>query len=115
YPVAALELGRVTGVRLAGHYRTLESSGRKDFRAGDGLSPRSVRYVHQICHSVLRQAVTDMLLIRNPADAARPPSARAARSPEMHPWDAGQVAVFLGWAAGHSQQHVLWALLAMTG
>jgi integrase len=33
----------------------------------------------------------------------------------MHPWDAAQLAAFLGWSAGHSQHHAAWTLLAMTG
>jgi hypothetical protein len=31
----------------------LEASGRKDHRAGEGLSPRTVRYLHTIIHGVL--------------------------------------------------------------
>jgi integrase len=33
----------------------------------------------------------------------------------MRPWDAAQLAAFLGWSAGHSQHHAAWTLLAMTG
>ena len=33
----------------------------------------------------------------------------------MHPWDAGQLAAFLGWAEGASQNYPLWHTLAMTG
>jgi integrase len=33
----------------------------------------------------------------------------------MHPWDARQLAAFLGWSANASQLHALWFLLAMTG
>lgn len=32
-----------------------------------------------------------------------------------HPWDARQLATFLGWSADGSQLHPLWFLLAMTG
>jgi hypothetical protein len=48
----------------------LETSGRKDHRAGEGLSARTTRYVHTIIHGVLGQAVRDGLLLRNPADGA---------------------------------------------
>ena len=64
---------------------------------------------------MLGQAVRDGLLLRNPADAASPPRAREARAPEMHPWDAGQLAAFLGWAEKNSQNYPLWHLLSMTG
>jgi integrase len=33
----------------------------------------------------------------------------------MHPWDAAQLATFLGWAEGASQNYPLWTVLAMTG
>jgi integrase len=115
YPVARLPLAQLTGTRLTSHYRTLEKSGRKDHRAGEGLSARTVRYLHTIIHGVLSQAVRDDLLARNPADAATPPTAREAKAPEMHPWTAGQLAAFLAWAQGKSPQFVLWHVLAMTG
>jgi integrase len=59
--------------------------------------------------------VRDGLLSRNPADAATPPTAKEAKAPEMHPWDAGQLAAFLGWAEGAAQNYPLWNTLAMTG
>lgn len=71
--------------------------------------------LHTIVHKMLGQAVKDGLLLRNPADAATPPTAREAKAPEMQPWDAGQLAAFLGRAEGASHSHALWHLLAMTG
>jgi integrase len=115
YPIAALPLAQITGLRLTTHYRLLEKSGRKDHREGEGLSARTVRYLHTIIHGVLAQAVRDGMLARNPADAATPPSAREAKSPEMKCWDAGQLARFMSWSAEHSRQHVYWRVLAYTG
>jgi hypothetical protein len=46
--------------------------------------------MHVVLHRVIGQAVRDGLLLRNPADTATPPSAREAKAPEMHPWDAGR-------------------------
>ena len=74
-----------------------------------------MRYIHTIIHGVLGQAVKDGLLLRNPADAATPPTAKKAKAPEMHPWDVGHLAAFLGWAEGASQSYAPWHLLAMTG
>ena len=93
----------------------LEKSGRKDHREGEGLSARTVRYLHTTIHGILRQAVKDGLLLRNPADAATPPTAREAKAPEMQCWTAGQLAAFLGWSAEHSQGRALWYVLAHTG
>src|SRR5215469_9799410 len=92
YPIAQLKLSDMSGLRLTRHYRALEKSGRKDHRAGEGLSARTVRYLHTIIHGVLAQAVRDGLLLRNPADAATPPSAREAKAPEMRCWTAAQLA-----------------------
>jgi integrase len=115
YPLAQVPLAQLTGQRLTTHYRQLEKSGRKDHREGEGLSARTVRYLHVIVHRVLGQAVKDSLLIRSPADSATPPTAREAKAPEMHPWDAGQLGAFLAWAEGNSQSYALWNTLAMTG
>jgi integrase len=115
YPIAGRPLVQATGTALTSHYRALEKGGRKDHREGEGLSARTTRYVHTIVHAVLRQAVKDQLLLRNPADAATPPSAREARAPEMHCWNAAELATFLIWAQGNAQNYPLWNTLAMTG
>ncbi len=117
YPIAHVKLGQLAGSRLTAHYRTLERSGRKDHREGEGLSARTVRYLHTIIHGVLAQAVRDGLLARNPADAATPPSAREAKAPEMTCWSAAQLAAFLSWAdSPNGSQHAApWHVLAHTG
>jgi integrase len=113
--IGAVPLASLTAARIDALYRQLERGGRADHKAGEGLSPRTVRYVHTILSAALSAAVRSHRLARNPAAAASPPSARQARAPEMHPWDAAQLAAFLGWSAGHSQHHAAWTLLAMTG
>jgi integrase len=115
YPIAAVPLAQLTGTKLTAHYRALEKSGRKDHREGEGLSPRTVRYLHTTIHGILRQAVKDGLLLRNPADAATPPTAREAKAPEMSCWTASQLAAFLAWSAQNSTSHALWYVLAHTG
>lgn len=115
YPLAAMPLAQVTGTRLTRHYRHLEASGRKDHREGEGLSARTVRYLHTTIHAVLAQAVRDGLLTRNPADAATPPTAAEAKAPEMTCWTAGQLAAFMGWARENSQSFAIWHDLANTG
>lgn len=115
YPVARLPLAQVTGLALTGHYRALERRGRKDGHAGKGLSPRTVRYLHTIISKVLGQAVRDGLLLRNPAAAATPPTAKEAKAPEMHPWSAAQLRAFLDWSRDNSDNHAAWHVLAYTG
>ena len=81
------------------------------------LSARTVRYIHTIISAALAAAVEDEapLLERNPAVKAKPPSAKEAKAPEMHPWDASQLGDFLDWSADKSPLHAPWHVLAMTG
>lgn len=111
-PLAALTTERID--RL---YRELERGGRADHRAGEGLSPRTVRYIHTILSAALAAAVKTRRLARNPAGKdASPPTAKQAKAPEMHPWTAGQLAAFLGWAREHAPAGFpLWHVLAFTG
>jgi integrase len=56
-------------------YNKLETSGRRDNKEG-GLSPRSRIHIHRIFKSALKHAVQLQLIIRNPADAIKPPRAK---------------------------------------
>lgn len=112
--IGALRLDQVTGTRLSGLYRTLETSGRADGQGG--LSARTVRYIHTIAHSALSAAVRDSRLAVNPADKATPPSARQAASPEMRTWTGAELARFLDWAKTRNEElQPAWLVLAMTG
>jgi integrase len=113
--LAAVPLSSLTTAAIDKEYRRLETSGRADHRQGEGLSPRTVRYVHTILSAALSAAVESGRLARNPAARAHPPTAKQAKSPEMHPWNADQLAAFLAWSAEHSQVHALWYVLAHTG
>jgi len=53
-------------------YNKLETSGRRDNKEG-GLSSRSRLHIHRIFKSALKHAVQLQLIVRNPADAIRPP------------------------------------------
>ena len=101
----------LTGTGLTALYRELETSGRKDGKEG-GLSARTVRYIHTILHRALKDAVDDGLLPVNPADKAKPPTAKQAAAPEMKVWDAEQLRTFL---ERDDELRPAWVLLAMTG
>jgi integrase len=78
------------------------------------LAPSSVRLVHTLVRQALADAVKWNRLARNPADAAEPPSAKAARSRKMETWSAGQLRTFLE----HVEDERLsaaWRLAATTG
>ena len=99
--IGSVQLQAIDSAHLNRVYRTLVTSGHRGHRAGEGLSPRSVRYVHTIVHRVLRDAVKWNRLTRNPADAADPPRARDAKeaAPEMRTWNGQQLGTFLRWVA----------------
>lgn len=108
-------LASVTATRLDKLYRQLERGGRADHKKGEGLSYRTVRYVHNIISAALAAAVKAKMLKVNPAADANPPTAKQAAAPEMRCWTAAQLATFLDWSAGQSGMHAAWYSLAMTG
>lgn len=115
-----IPLASLTTAKIDALYRTLEEKGRRNGKGeltGEGLSARTVRYIHTILRSALQAATNaePALLGRNPADKATPPTAKEAKPPEMHPWTAGQLRTFLDWSKDHSHLHVAWWVLAMTG
>jgi integrase len=113
--IGAVPLASLTTARIDSLYRQLERSGRADHRQGEGLSARTVRYIHTILSAALGAAVKAHRLPRNPAAEAAPPSAKEAKPPEMHPWTAAQLSAFLAWTAENSPLHPLWFLYAYTG
>jgi integrase len=106
-------LQQLTPLVLNGLYAELLESG-KQTRAGGGLAPKTVRYVHATLHKVLADAVDGGLLQSNPADRARPPKPRVSGQREMQVWDADQLAKFLVHVSGH-QIEAAFHLAAMTG
>lgn len=114
--LGTLPLSAVTPQVLAAHYRMLETSGRRD-GLGEGLGFRTVRYVATIISAALQDAVEQGLLQGNPArsKASKPPTAKQAAPPEMHPWSAAQLSAFLAWSREHSELHAAWTVLAFTG
>jgi len=118
--IGDVPLASLTSARLTKLYRGLETSGRRDgkgSRTGKPLSACTVRHIHTILGAALGAAVDaePPQLSRNPAARAKPPTAEQARAPEMHPWNAAQLAAFLTWSATGSVLHVAWWALAMTG
>ncbi|GAA2004416.1 site-specific integrase [Nocardiopsis rhodophaea] len=113
--LGGVPLASLTPAKITALYRKLETDGRRDHQAGKGLSARTVRYIHTILRSALSAAVDAGSLTRNPADKAKPPTAKEAKAPEMHPWTRDQLRAFLDWAKVNSALYVAWFVLAMTG
>jgi integrase len=80
-------------------------------RQGRALSPRSVRYVHAVLRSALKQAVTWRLIRHNVADAVGLPKQRRQ---EMQTLSKEQAGAFLK-AARDDRWYALWALLLGSG
>lgn len=78
------------------HLQTLYNDKQKDGARLDGkpgpLSPRSVRYIHMICHAALEQAKKEGKIISNPADAVKLP---ADTKKDVKFFDTEQVKTFL--------------------
>jgi integrase len=112
--LGAVPLANITPALLTKLYRDLEKNGRADGQGG--LALRTVRYIHTIVSSALRDAVDGGQLTVNPAAKAKPPTVKEAAGPEMHPWSISQVAAFLGWTEKNkSAMYPAWRVLAMTG
>lgn len=95
-------------------YAQLLANGRSD--GAGGLSARSVRYVHTICHRMFKDAVRWGRLARNPADAADPPQQSATPLPELQTWPAPVLADFLDRSRESDDRYfAAWHFLASTG
>jgi integrase len=76
-----LKLKNVTPAHVRGLYRE---------KLEDGLSPRTVQYVHVTLHKALKQAINDGLISRNATEAVKPPQ---VRKEEIRPLTAEQVKI----------------------
>ena len=76
--LGSIPLDKLTQNDLQQFYTSLKQSGRrKDVdRYGEGLSDQTVRGCHTTLRSALAKAVEEKLIIRNPADGCRLPSAK---------------------------------------
>lgn len=94
--------------------RTNEKATSTKAKKGKGLSPRTVRYIHSILHAALKDALRWNRIVRNPADAATPPSETATKSAGPETWTAEQLGDFLDFA-GDSRYLAPWLFIATSG
>lgn len=115
--IGSTTLALLSTSKIDAFYRELEREGRAD--GTGGLSARTVRYVHTILRKALADAIKDAGrgLVTNPADNASPPSAKAAKAPEMVWWSPGDAQQFLTWAEEnvHEDYVVAWKVALATG
>jgi integrase len=111
--IGQVYLQALDGARLNRLYASLLLDGRKRGK-GSGLSARTVRYIHTILHAALDDAVRWERAATNAASKSDPPSARAAKAPEMKTWTAEELAHFLELTA-KDRYNTSWLFLATTG
>jgi integrase len=80
----------------------------------DGLSPRTVRYIHTIIRAALRDAVRWNKVGRNIADSATPPPTSATQAKRTSTWTGPQVRRFFEFVA-ESRYLPAWLFLATSG
>lgn len=93
-------------------YARLLRNGRRD--SGGALSHRTVRYLHTILNRSLADAVRVGHISTNPAQAADPPSAKAAKPRVFPVWTPEELARFLK-SAKDDPHYVAFRLLSATG
>ena len=76
-----------------------------------GLSPRTIKYVHDVLRMALNHAVRTGVLARNPTDLVELPQLTRGRAQSLSP---NQVAVFLEYAR-EDRYYALWLLLVTSG
>ena len=76
-PFGGCLLSKLNPAAIQQIYNGWETSGRRDKKAG-GLSPRTRVHIHRVFKSALKHAVQLQLIVRNPADAVKPPRAKKA-------------------------------------
>jgi integrase len=69
--LGAITLSKLQSMQIAAAYTKALAIGRRDGKGG--LSPRTVYHMHRVLKQALSQAVQWQLLIRNPAEAVKPP------------------------------------------
>jgi len=80
-----------------------------------GRSASSVLNLHRIIRKALQDLVKKEELGSNVANAASPPSARAAKAPEFPIWDQSEAAAFLSWTEIPEYRRIAWHLALATG
>jgi integrase len=110
--IGSVQLQKLSAAHLNAMYAEMLASGR--IQREGGLSARTVRYAHTIIRKALSDAVKWNLLVRNPGDAADPPSAKAAKAREMKTWSPEELGRFLREVA-EDRLFAAVRLVAMTG
>ncbi len=82
-----IQLDKLSTVDIQKFYADLKQGGRliRTELYGEGLSDQTVRGIHTTLHAALDKAVSERLLLRNPADGCRLPSAKTREMQVLTP------------------------------
>lgn len=111
YQLQAKKAVRALGTKPLKSLTALDFQGLYSQFIGEGLSSRTVRYVHTVCRHALQDAVDFGLLPVNPTMKAKAP--KLARSTITLP-NPDQAQILLREADNH-RQRALWYVIALTG
>jgi len=110
--LGAIQLQKLRADDLDQLYARLLKDGRQDGRGG--LSPKTVRSLHNMLHKALRDAERKGLVSRNVVSMADPPRRSQSGSSAMRTWTPEQLRVFLAALSGHRLE-AAYLLAATTG
>ena len=76
--MGSIPLNKLTANDLQQFFNWMKKDGRNEYREsrGEGLSDSMIRNCHSLCRRILEQAVTDRLIVQNPAEGCKLPPAR---------------------------------------
>jgi len=94
--------------------RANEKAATKPVSKGKGLSPSTVHYVHTILRAALKDALRWNRIVRNPTDAAVPPSDSSIKSGQPKTWTGDELRAFLAFSED-SRYLPPWLFLATSG
>ena len=82
-----IPLNKLTTGDIQQFYAALKQSGRllRQEQYGEGLSDQTVRGIHTTFHAALDKAVSEKIILRNPSDFCRLPSAKAREMQVLTP------------------------------
>ncbi len=111
--IGRTELQDLTADHLDRLYEELLTDGKMT-KPGEGLSPKTVRYVHNMIGKALKDAERKRLVNRNIALAADPPKLRQSGSRDRRTWTAEELREFLHGMEEH-RLYAAYLLAATTG
>ena len=103
-------LQQLTPPMLTGLYGRLAQASEER----QGLSAKTISYIHSTLHKVLSDAVDAGLLVKNVAAAAKPPRPNRRATGGIQAWEPDELARFLDAVRG-TRLGAIWRISAMTG